>query len=60
MKEVSKEIELMMNRHNDSIYVKVKKLEYNPRARRNIVKIKVGRILLNNEKIAERGKEYIE
>lgn len=64
MEEISKEIELMMNRHNNGIYsnmcAKVKKLQYNPRIRSNIVKSKASRILFDNEKIVKRWKEYIE
>lgn len=60
MEEISKEIVLMINRHNDGVYAKVKKLQYNPRRRSNIVKSKEGRILFDNEKIAKRWKEYIE
>jgi len=44
MEENSKEIELMMNRNNNGVYAKVKKLQFDPRTRSNIVKNKEGMI----------------
>lgn len=46
----------IINRHDDGVYAKVKKLQYNPRTRSTIVKSKDGRILINNEEIARRWK----
>lgn len=49
-----------MNRNNNGAYAKVKRLQYEPKTRSNIVKDKEGRIEFDNEKIANRWKEYME
>lgn len=60
MDKNSAEIEYMMNRNNNGVYAKVKRLQYEPRTRSNIVKDKEGRIVFDNEKVANRWKEYME
>lgn len=60
MDENSAEIECMMNNNNNKVYAKVKRLQYEPRTRSNIVKDKEGRIVFDNEKVANRWKEYME
>lgn len=50
----------MINRHDNGVYAKVKKLQYNLRTRSTTVKSKEGRILNDNEETAKRWKEYIE
>ncbi|KAI5755057.1 hypothetical protein M8J77_013699 [Diaphorina citri] len=57
MDEKSAEIEMMMNRNNNGVYAKVKKLQQNPKTRSNIVKDKDGKFLFD---IANRWKEYLE
>uniref|UniRef100_A0A8D9DT62 Craniofacial development protein 2 n=1 Tax=Cacopsylla melanoneura TaxID=428564 RepID=A0A8D9DT62_9HEMI len=60
MDENSAEIEYMMNRNNNGVYAKVKRLQYEPKTRSNIVKDKEGKIMFDNEKVANRWKEYME
>lgn len=60
MEKNSIEIETMMARNNNGVYAKVKKLQYEPKTKSNIVKDKSGKILFDNEKVAERWKEYME
>lgn len=50
----------LMKNSIDKAYNKVKSLQYSPRTRSNIVKDKEGRTLFENEKVAERWKEYME
>ncbi|KAI5724736.1 hypothetical protein M8J77_006570 [Diaphorina citri] len=60
MDENSAEIEAMMIRNSNEVYAKVKKLQYNPKTKSNIVRDKEGNVLFDNEKVAERWKEYME
>jgi hypothetical protein len=60
MEEYSEDIEMMMKRNNNGVYAKVKKLQYTPKTRSNIVKNKAGKILFDNDEVANRWKEYLE
>jgi hypothetical protein len=56
----SKEIEYLLSKNRaDKAYAKLKKLEYKPITRSNIVRDKEGKLLFENEKVAERWKEYL-
>jgi len=48
MEVYSEDIERMMKRNNNGVYDKVKKLQYTPKTRSNIVKNKARKILFNN------------
>jgi len=43
-----------MKRNNNGVYAKVKKLQYTPKTRSNIVKNKAGKILFDNDEVANR------
>lgn len=59
MEEVSEEIEkYQLSVNPNKAYTKIKALQYKPRTKSNIVK--EGRILLENENVCDRWKEYIE
>ncbi|VVC42424.1 Reverse transcriptase domain [Cinara cedri] len=66
MEEYSEDIEIMMKRNNNGVYAKVKKLQYTPKTRSNIVKNKADRWkeyledLYIGEDINNREEEYIE
>uniref|UniRef100_A0A8D8RMY9 Craniofacial development protein 2 n=1 Tax=Cacopsylla melanoneura TaxID=428564 RepID=A0A8D8RMY9_9HEMI len=60
MDENSVEIQQLINKHDNGVYSKIKKLQYTPRTKSNIVKDKEGKVLFDNEKVADRWKEYIE
>lgn len=61
LEENIKEIEADILVNNTSkAYNKVKNFEYKPKTRSNIVRDKDGKILFENNKVAERWKEYME
>jgi hypothetical protein len=57
MEDIIKDFESMINRHDDSVYATVNKLQYNPRTRSTILKCKEGRILIDNEEIGKKLEE---
>lgn len=61
LEENIKEIEADMLLNNTSkAYNKVKKMQYKPKTKSNIVRDKEGKILFENSKVVERWKEYME
>ncbi|KAI5717312.1 hypothetical protein M8J77_003669 [Diaphorina citri] len=61
LEENSKEIEMDIRTNQmDKAYTKIKKLQLKPKTKSNIVKDNNGKILFDNEMVADRWKEYIE
>lgn len=60
MEEYSNDIKLMIKRNINRVYAKVKKLQYYPKTRSNIVKNKVGKILIDADEVSNRWREYLE
>lgn len=60
MEENIVEIKLMINSYNNGVFVKVKKLQHNPRTERNIVKNFKKMIQFDNEKVVKKlEREYL-
>lgn len=54
------DVEMMIKRINNGVYAKVKQLQYTPKIRNNIVKNKAGKILFDNDEVANIWKESLE